>query len=67
MACARATAVGRWPVSAWPRAAAAVDGVLSGPVSRLQLTAQPVAAGPAKVGLNVPRLDVVTALARAVA
>ena len=44
----------------WPDAAAAVDGVLSGPVSRWQSMAHPVAAGPAKVGLNVPRLDVVT-------
>jgi hypothetical protein len=43
-----------------------VDGVLNGPLSNEQLTRQPVAAGPAKVGLNVPRLDVVTALGRAV-
>ena len=47
------------------RAAAAVDGVLTGPLSSEQLLAQPVAAGPANVGLNTPRLDVVTALDRA--
>ncbi len=41
----------------WPDAAAPVDGVLTGPLSREQLVAQPVAAGPAKVGLNDPRLD----------
>jgi hypothetical protein len=42
-----------------------VDGVLSGPVSSEQFLAQPVAAVPANVGLNIPRLDVVTALDRA--
>ena len=51
----------------WPDAAAAVDGVLTGPVSRWQLTLHPVAAGPAKVGLNVPRFDEVTAAVRALA
>src|SRR5579871_508955 len=52
-----------WPVpSWWPDAAAAVDGVLTGPVRRWQLILQPVAAGPAKVGLNVPRFDEVTAV-----
>jgi hypothetical protein len=49
------------------RAAAAVDGVLTGPVSSEQLTLHPVAAGPAKVGLNVPRFDEVTAAVRALA
>ncbi|HTS99712.1 MAG TPA: hypothetical protein VMI33_24140 [Streptosporangiaceae bacterium] len=39
----------------------AVDGVRNGPESREQPeAAQPVAAGPAKVGLTVPRLEVVT-------
>jgi len=54
-------------LAALARAAAAVDGVLTGPVSSEQLTLHPVAAGPAKVGLNVPRLDEVTAAVRALA
>src|SRR5215469_798539 len=57
MACARSRDAETLPVW-WPAAAV----VLVGPVSSWQLTRQPVAAGPAKVGLNVPRLDVVTAL-----
>jgi hypothetical protein len=43
----------------------AVDDVLNGPVSREQPDVQPVAAGPANVGENCPKLDVVTALAGA--
>jgi hypothetical protein len=43
----------------------AVDGVETGPVSREQPEAQPVAAGPVKVGVYRPRLDDVTALVRA--
>jgi hypothetical protein len=48
---------------------AAVDGVLSGPVSSEQVggPAQPVAAVPANVGLNVPRLEEVTELAEVAA
>jgi hypothetical protein len=66
MACALSGALDPWPVpNWWPDAAAAVDGVLTGPVSSEQLTLHPVAAGPAKVGLNVPRVDEVTAAARA--
>jgi hypothetical protein len=48
----------------WLRdAKAAVDGVVDGPLSREQPLGQPVAAGPANVGENCPKLDVVTALA----
>jgi hypothetical protein len=65
MACARFGFPDRWPVAGCARAAAAVDGVLNGPLSKEQLVRQPVAAGPTKVGLNVPRLDVVAALGRA--
>src|SRR5580704_14802541 len=43
-----------------PTAKDAVDGETNGPVSRLQPLAQPVAAGPVKVGENVPRLEEVT-------
>jgi hypothetical protein len=44
-----------------------VLGVTVGPVSRSQPDAQPVAAGPAKVGVTVPRLEEVTLAALAVA
>ncbi len=44
-----------------PSAKDAVDGVTVGPVSRSHPLAQPVAAGPVKVGVKTPRLDVVTA------
>jgi hypothetical protein len=43
-----------------PTANDAVDGDTNGPVSRLQPLAQPVAAGPTKVGEEVPRLEEVT-------
>jgi hypothetical protein len=33
-----------------------VDGVKNGPVSKVQPEAQPVAAGPTKVGANSPKL-----------
>ena len=67
MACGRGTVV---PVgglaAALPRDAGdPVDGVLNGPLSSEQPDGQPVAAEPANVGENCPRLDVVTALARA--
>ena len=42
--------------SRWPDAAAAVDGVLTGP-SADGSDVEPVAAGPANVGEKVPRLD----------
>ena len=68
MAKARSSDPDARPVpSWWPDAAAAVDGVLSGPLSRWQSMRHPVAAGPAKVGLKVPRLDVVTASVGALA
>jgi hypothetical protein len=52
--------------AALPRDAAdPVDGVLNGPLSSEQPDGQPVAAEPTNVGENCPRLDVVTALARA--
>ena len=41
-----------------------IAGSANGPVISWQPAAQPVAAGPAKVGANVPRLDEVTAAAR---
>jgi hypothetical protein len=43
----------------------AVDGVVDGPLSSEQPLAQPVAAGPANVGENCPKLVVVTVLAPA--
>ncbi len=43
-----------------PTAKDAVDGVANGPVSRSHPLAQPVAAGPTKVGEKVPRLEEVT-------
>ena len=39
-----------------------MDGEKKGPVSKEQPEAQPVAAGPTKVGENSPKLDDVTAL-----
>ena len=50
-----------------PDAGDPVDAVVDGPLSREQALAQPVAAGPANVGENCPKLDVVTALAGATA
>lgn len=45
-----------------------MDGAGNGPVSRAQpAEAQPVAAGPVKVGEDLPRLEDVTALVRALA
>jgi hypothetical protein len=38
----------------------AVDDVVDGPLSKEQPPVQPVAAGPANVGVNCPRLDVLT-------
>ena len=43
-----------------PTAKDAVDGETNGPVSRLHPLAQPVAAGPVKVGEKLPRLEEVT-------
>ena len=43
-----------------PTAKDAVDGETNGPVSRSHPLAQPVAAGPTKVGEKVPRLEEVT-------
>lgn len=67
MACGRGNvAPARNLAAALPRDAAdPVDGVLNGPLSSEQPDGQPVAAEPANVGENCPRLDVVTALARA--
>lgn len=49
-------------------AAQSVEGARNGPVSREQpAAAQPVAAGPVKVGAFWPRLDVVTAVVRVLA
>jgi hypothetical protein len=51
-----------------PEVRLAVDGVLVGPVSKEHpAEAQPVAAGPTKVGAKFPRLDDVTPLVLAVA
>ena len=67
MACGRGNvAPARNLAAALPRDAAdPVDGVLNGPLNSEQPDGQPVAAEPANVGENCPRLDVVTALARA--
>jgi hypothetical protein len=43
-----------------PTAKDAVDGETNGPVSRLHPLEHPVAAGPTKVGLKLPRLEEVT-------
>ena len=45
-----------------PSANEAVEGTKVGPANNAQPLAQPVAAGPVKVGTSVPRLDTVTLL-----
>jgi hypothetical protein len=55
------------PLGAGVTLAFAVEGVEIGPVRSWHPEAQPVAAGPVKVGEYVPRLDVVTAAVAAAA